>query len=90
MLIHVILDPGNTLENVNTEPLILWKAAPLALENILKGSRDHTLMGDFPGGPGIKNLPANSGDTGSIPRPGRLHTAAGQLSPCTATVEPVL
>ena len=29
---------------------------------------------DFPGGPVVKNLPANVGDTGSIPGPGRSHT----------------
>ena len=75
---------------MNTEQLILRKAAPLALENILKGPRDHTLMEDFPGGPAVKNLPANTGDAGSIPRPGRSHTAAGQLSPCTTAIEPVL
>ena len=28
--------------------------------------------GDFPDGPGVKNLPANSGDTGVIPNLGRL------------------
>ena len=28
---------------------------------------------DFPGGPLVKNLPANAGDTGSIPGPGRFH-----------------
>ena len=27
----------------------------------------------FPGGPGVKNLPANAGDTGLIPGRGRLH-----------------
>ena len=27
----------------------------------------------FPGGPLVKNLPANAGDTGSIPGPGRYH-----------------
>ena len=26
-------------------------------------------FGDFPGGPVVKNLPANAGDTGSIPGP---------------------
>ena len=30
---------------------------------------------DFPGGLVVKNLPANSGDTGSIPDPGRSHMA---------------
>ena len=45
---------------------------------------------DFPGGPVVKNLPANAGDTGSIADPGRRHMPAGQLSPCTMTTEPVL
>ena len=30
-------------------------------------------MGDFPGGAVVKNPPANAGDTGSIPGPGRPH-----------------
>ena len=30
---------------------------------------------DFPGGPMVKNLPTNAGDTGSIPGPGRSHTS---------------
>ena len=29
--------------------------------------------GDFPGGAVAENLPANAGDTGSIPGPGRSH-----------------
>ena len=28
---------------------------------------------DFPGGTVVKNLPANAGDTGSSPGPGRSH-----------------
>ena len=28
---------------------------------------------DFPGGPVVKNPPANAGDTGLIPRLGRFH-----------------
>ena len=30
-------------------------------------------MRDFPGGAVVKNLPANAGDTGSSPGPGRSH-----------------
>ena len=30
-------------------------------------------MADFPGGPMVKNLPANEGDRSFIPGPGRLH-----------------
>ena len=29
--------------------------------------------GDFPGGAGVENLPANAGDTGSSPGLGRSH-----------------
>ena len=30
-------------------------------------------LGDFPGGAVVKNSPANAGDTGSSPGPGRSH-----------------
>ena len=30
-------------------------------------------LGDFPGGAVVKNPPANAGDTGSVPGPGRSH-----------------
>ena len=36
---------------------------------------------DFPGGPVVKNLPANAGDTGLIPGSGEIPKAAEQLSP---------
>ena len=32
---------------------------------------------DFPGGPVVKNPPANAGDTGSIPGLGRFHMPQG-------------
>ena len=32
---------------------------------------------DFSDGPMVKNLPANAGDTGSIPGPGRFHMPRG-------------
>ena len=38
----------------------------------------------------VKNPPANAGDTGSSPAPGRSHMPAGQLSPCATTTEPAL
>ena len=43
---------------------------------------------NFPGGPVIKNLPANAGDTGSIPR--QIPHASDQLSQCTTATEPML
>ena len=34
-------------------------------------------MAGFPGGPVVKNLPCNAGDTGSIPGLGRSHMPQG-------------
>ena len=31
------------------------------------------VLGGFPGGAEVENLPANAGDTGSSPGPGRSH-----------------
>ena len=36
---------------------------------------------DFPGGVVVKNPPANAGDTGSSPGPGKIPHATEQLSP---------
>ena len=33
----------------------------------------HQVVGDFPGGAVVENLPANAGDTASSPGPGRSH-----------------
>ena len=46
---------------------------------------------DLPGGPVVKNPPANAGDTGSIPGPGtKIPHALGHRSPCATTTEPAL
>ena len=38
----------------------------------------------------VKNPPSNAGDAGSIPGRGtKIPHASGQLSPCTATTEPM-
>ena len=37
----------------------------------------HTVNGDFPDGPVLKNPPANAGDRGSIPGLGRFHVLFG-------------
>ena len=51
-------------------------------------------MGDFPGGAVVKNPPANAGDMGSIPSPGRSHMPRSNeacepqlLSPHATTTE---
>ena len=44
----------------------------------------------FPGGPVVKNLPAGTGDKGSIPGLGKIPHVTGQLSLCATTTEPVL
>ena len=45
---------------------------------------------DFPGGTVNKNLPVNAEDTGSIPGPGKMPHAVGQLRPSASTTEPML
>ena len=45
---------------------------------------------DFPGGPVVKNLPSNAGNTGLIPGwATKIPHAAGQLSLHTAATQPV-
>ena len=43
---------------------------------------------DFPGGTADKNLPANAGELGSIPGPGRSHMP--RVSWCATATEPTL
>ena len=45
----------------------------LPLYNISCHFSRQTRVWDFSGDPGVNNLPANEGDTGSIPGPGRSH-----------------
>ena len=40
-------------------------------------SLKNTLLLDFPGGPVVNSQPANAGDTGLIPGPGRFHVLSG-------------
>ena len=47
-------------------------------------------LGDFPGDPVVKSLPANSGDMGLIPGRGRFQMPWEQLSSCALTTEPAL
>ena len=50
--------------------------------------------GDFPGGPVVRSPPANAGDLGSIPGPGRFYLLRGNYACATAPeparLEPVL
>ena len=49
----------------------------LLLHNILASQKvillEIKVLEGFPGGTVVKNLPANAGDTGSSPGPGRSH-----------------
>ena len=39
----------------------------------INGGQEESIFRDFPGGRVVQNLPANVGDTGLIPAPGRSH-----------------
>ena len=60
-----------------------WECIEADLPAALGGGKKLTLLRqqmtneDFAGGPVVKNPPANSGDTGSIPGPGRFHMPQG-------------
>ena len=63
----------------------------LCLQLTILGCALNTLLEDFPGGPVVKNPPAHTGDTGSIPGLGtKIPHAAGQLSLCSRARKPQL
>ena len=57
--------------------------------NLVKLQNTKLIHTDFPGGAVIKNLPANAGNMGLIPGPGKIPHAAEQLSPRATTTEPM-
>ena len=52
-------------------PPCCWVVGRIKADGSQKACRD------FPGGTVVKNLPANAGDTGSSPGPGRSHMTRG-------------
>ena len=52
---------------------VYFKWVNFILCELYLSKTDIDVCGDFPGGAGVKNPPANSGDTGSIPGPRRSH-----------------
>ena len=56
----------------HTEVMWVDRSVPEFLDVFLKGHSQ-----DFPGGPAVKNPAAGTGDTGSIPGPGRSHVLRG-------------
>ena len=59
------------------------------MDPVLGGKKK--LLQDFPGGPVVKNPPANAGDTGSIPgQESKVPQATRHLGPLTTATEPVL
>ena len=74
---------------------LMWHLQKQITELANKKVSKRDKNGDFPGGPGVKNSPANARDAGLIPCPGTniLH-ASGQpgprAAPCKTTTEPAL
>jgi len=54
--------------------------------SIVKSHPDSKQVWNFSHGPGVKNLPANAGDTGSWSR--KIPPTVEQLSSCATTTEP--
>ena len=54
----------------------------------MKNATSHIkILRDFPSGPMVKDLPANAGDTGSVPGPRMIPYAAEPLSLCATATE---
>ena len=68
---------------------IPWTEKPGGLQSMGSQRVGHnwaTNTRDFPGGPGVKKLPSNAGDMGSIPGwETKMPYVPGQLRSCTAT-----
>ena len=57
---------------------VIGKSRDVLDSSIVQAKRSNDItkilaVSDFPGGPGVKNLPANAGDTSLVPGPGRFH-----------------
>ena len=68
----------STEQTIKWSTWVHWNSGPCSpFSNINKikiwETVKNQIMRDFPGGPVVKNPPANAGDTGSIPGPGRFH-----------------
>ena len=71
-----------------TNPTFIYELLLSSLEGMLQqGVHSKLNEGGFPGGSGVKNPPANAGDVGLIPDPGRSHmlrsSQACGPSPCS-------
>ena len=65
------------------------RASWVMLADAVMGCLRKTEPRDFPGGPVVKNLPSNAGDTGSASGRGtKIPHAAGQLSLCAQLLSP--
>jgi len=68
---------GYTIETIWWEVCFTPVTSPLPKSiipvQLWEKTRQISIKGAFPGGPVVKNPPANAGDTGLIPDPGRLH-----------------
>ena len=64
---------GRGSKEINKAQYPLSKVFMIPRELREKVEEKKNAVGDFPGGAVVKNLPANSGDTGSSPGPGRSH-----------------
>ncbi|XP_068412483.1 coiled-coil domain-containing protein 90B, mitochondrial isoform X6 [Eschrichtius robustus] len=77
----IISETGNKIDTEIASLKTLMESNKLETIRYLADALQNLIDGDFPGGAVVKNPPANAGDTGSSPSPGRFPHAAEQLSP---------
>ena len=66
------------------------KAEWIFSDKVIQDGEEKMQEKDFPGGPVVKNLPANTGDTGLILIRGKDPHVTEQLSLCATTTQPAL
>ena len=83
-ILFQILFPLRLLQNIEQSFLCY-----IVSRSLLVTYFKYSSVGDFPGGPVVKNPPSNAGDVGSIPGQGtKIPHAIGQISPGACTLEP--
>ena len=92
MIVKMIQNLGNRMEEIQemfNKDLEELNSKQTMMNNTINEIKN-SLEGGFPGGAVVKNLPANAGDIGSSPGPGKIPHAMELLSPCATTTESVL
>ena len=84
---HTLRITSRSLERAELKSICLGPGSESRDMSLLGNNPDKAYL-DFPGGPMVKNPPVNTGNTGSIPGPGRCHMSQSNVGHVPPTTEP--